>query len=214
MLLGLVVSATALSVASGIDWREYVSRGDMLWDGPKLETLNWLQGPFAGNGLLGTLITVEKNGCGTLYPGCSTSPHDPVLRVKVGRTDVWDTRVRGSKYSIGDQQYDTPRLPIGNLFIAPTTGAMARVGFRCNLYDANVTAVAYGADNGTLFNFTLWVAATTDIIVVDVYPPGAAAFTFLPDRAVPPVCSSDPFDHTPTAGTHGHPTPPHLQAHR
>ena len=116
-----------------------------------------------------------SGGCGTLYPGCSPTPALPVLRLKVGRTDVWDTRVRGSAHAIGDQQFDTPRLPIGNLFVAPTHGAaIARIGYRVNLFDANVTGTAFSAGGDALFHFELLVHALEHLIVLDVDPPGAA----------------------------------------
>ena len=92
-----------------VDWREYVSRADMVWNGEQVTTLNWMQSPFAGNGMLGVMVNTEAAGCGSLWPGCSGAPDAPVLRLKIGRVDVWDTRVRGSQYSVGDHQYDTPR---------------------------------------------------------------------------------------------------------
>lgn len=123
---------TTADQADTIDWRAYVSRADMVWNGPKVQTLSWLESPFVGNGMLGVMLNTEASGCGSLWPGCSATPASPVLRLKIGRLDVWDTRVMGSVHAVGDQQYDTPRLPIGNLFVSPTNrsaGAIDRVEY-------------------------------------------------------------------------------------
>jgi len=73
--------------------------------------------------------------------------------------------------------------------------------YRVNLYDANVTGTVFATDGTRLFSFTLLVHAVDHVAVLQINPPGAAAMVFLPDRAVPPVCSADPFaTSAPSAG--------------
>jgi hypothetical protein len=171
-----------------------VSRADMVWDAQKVTKLDWLNSPFVGNGMLGVMLNTEADGCGTLWPNCSRTPSSPVLRLKIGRIDVWDTRVKGSQHSVGDQQFDTPRLPIGNLFLSSSQGMIASIAYRVNLYDANITGATFSASGEQLFNFSLLVHALDHVVVLAVLPPGAAEMVFIPDRAVPPICASDPFN--------------------
>lgn len=93
----------ALSLSIGIDvkvnWRDFISRSDPLWkfstnDEKSMPTM-WFDSPFHGNGNLGMLViadTVTKNGIKKY-----------ILRFDVGRTDVWDVRMKGSKYAHGDR---------------------------------------------------------------------------------------------------------------
>lgn len=39
-------TAAAVANDTGIDWRDYVSRADMVWNSPTIQTLSWLQSPF------------------------------------------------------------------------------------------------------------------------------------------------------------------------
>ena len=90
---------------------------------------------------------------------------------------------------------DTPRLPIGNLFVSPAAAgdAIGRVEYRANLFDANITGAGFGINGTRLFGFTLLVHATEQVVILTVDPPGAARINYIADPAVPPVCSRDPF---------------------
>lgn len=92
-----------LSLSIGIDvkvnWRDFISRSDPLWrfntnDEKSMPTM-WFDSPFHGNGNLGMLViadTISRN---------RTKKY--ILRFDVGRADVWDVRMKGSKYAHGDR---------------------------------------------------------------------------------------------------------------
>ena len=44
MLVAVFLAVAAMG-AGDIDWRDYVSRADMVWDGPQVQTLSWLDSP-------------------------------------------------------------------------------------------------------------------------------------------------------------------------
>ena len=44
MMVGVFVAVVAMG-AGDIDWRDYVSRADMVWNGPQVQTLSWLDSP-------------------------------------------------------------------------------------------------------------------------------------------------------------------------
>ena len=82
-----------------VDWREFISRSDPLWvfntSKPETVPTMWFDSPFHGNGNLGMLILaerVQRNG-----------QEKYILRFDVGRADVWDVRMKGSKYAVGDR---------------------------------------------------------------------------------------------------------------
>ena len=93
----------SISLASpdvlSVDWREFISRSDPLWafniSKPETVPKMWFDAPFHGNGNLGMLIlldTIQRNG-----------QEKYILRFDVGRADVWDVRMKGSKYAYGDR---------------------------------------------------------------------------------------------------------------
>ena len=51
----------------------------------------------------------------------------------------------------------------------------------------------FAASGERLFAFTLLVHALEQGVLLTISPPGAGRTVFLADRAVPPVCSADPF---------------------
>ena len=98
-LLICIIAVTEASVDLDVDWRDFISRSDPLWefntsDNKSMPTM-WFDAPFHGNGNLGMLILSEKiqrNG-----------KDKYVIRFDVGRADVWDVRMKGSTYAHGDR---------------------------------------------------------------------------------------------------------------
>lgn len=103
MWIALWYLLISISLASpdvlSVDWREFISRSDPLWafniSKPETVPKIWFDAPFHGNGNLGMLIlldTIQRNG-----------QEKYILRFDVGRADVWDVRMKGSKYAYGDR---------------------------------------------------------------------------------------------------------------
>ena len=103
VLLVSLLFALVLSVTTDlkVDWREFISRSDPLWkfDAKDENTMpvKWFDAPFHGNGNLGMLVLVEK-------VMRNDSPKY-IFRFDVGRADVWDVRMKGSKYAHGDSYF-------------------------------------------------------------------------------------------------------------
>jgi alpha-L-fucosidase 2 len=75
------------------NWESFLAQNDMEW---VVKPVNWDEGAFIGNGLMGAMIYGEENG-----------QKRNVLRFVSGRTDVTATRT--------DQPGFAPRVPIGEL---------------------------------------------------------------------------------------------------
>ena len=100
-------TATA-PLADAVDWAAFLARNDLTWSQPPL---NWIEGPFVGNGLLGAMIFHD--------------PKDPqVLRLDLSRSDLY------SKSGVGGI-----RVPTGHLELKPV-GKITGVDYRLNLHDA------------------------------------------------------------------------------
>ena len=132
-------------VKTNINWKKLLTSQDLVWT--KMP-LNYYEGPYVGNGLLGTVFfkdTVLANS----------------IVFEIGRVDIYDHR---TAEQIKDK-YPWPkvRLPIGKLVLT-TIGNIQSVNFRTNLYDAEVTGTIV-TDKGTVL---LTCIAPTDqkIIIV------------------------------------------------
>ena len=88
------------------------------------------QAGWVGNGLLGLQFRTSRAFVG--------APYGNVLRIDVGRRDVWDTRAPGSPYSQGSALLDRPRLPIGYWTLSPT-GAVLRGAMRLSVAEAELS---------------------------------------------------------------------------
>ena len=112
----LLATYAGMSHAS-IALRDYVTRADPVWNVSlvgKVQHLTWMSGAFVGNGMLGIMLTTENGG------QWGAPNETSVLRLKIGRVDVWDTRVNGSSYSIGKMETDTPRWGQGEFVLVET----------------------------------------------------------------------------------------------
>ncbi len=132
-------------VKSGIDWKNFLSDQDMLFDSLSAK---WDEGIFLGNGLLGVMIYREDAN---------------TIRFDIGRTDVTDHRT-GINPSIG-----RARMPIGK-FLFHTAGNIRDIQLRLDLWNAEVKGKII-TDKGTI-DLQALVAATKDIIIVNANYPG------------------------------------------
>ena len=99
-----------------------------------------------GNGLLGTILfkdDVEPN----------------TLRFEIGRTDVYDHRIKGAN------AYESCRLPIGQLLLTPV-GEITKTEIRQDLWNAEIRGVLT-TTVGTI-TFRCYVPSNEEFIVVDM----------------------------------------------
>ena len=102
-------------VSLKIDWPAFLAKQDPVWN---RMPANYYEGPFAGNGLLGTVLYRDD---------LSTNS----LRFEIGRTDVYDHRP-------GNAMHYRCRLPIGHLLITPV-GRITAADFRTDLWNGEIT---------------------------------------------------------------------------
>ena len=150
-----------------VDWAEFLRKHDMVWafkgtDGPEKFPRRYHEFPFIGNGVLGAGLAVEKQGGGG----------GVVIKLHIGRSDVWDRRKGSSKLSFGnDFQMDRPRLILGHFELKlPRMGGGAverldRGRMRLVLHDATVTASLEFA-SGAKVGVTAYAHATRDVLVI------------------------------------------------
>lgn len=121
-LAGLAVGATGLTPAfaetascEDVDWAGFLGTADLIWT--KMPT-TWYQGPFLGNGFLGSGIYAE--------------PGHNAIRFNVQHSQVQDHRPEyGSLFGLA-------RLPIGYFTLEPV-GAITAIDWRMNLWNAELT---------------------------------------------------------------------------
>ena len=113
ILPALLILCEARAVEMRVSWPEFMARHDMIWD--RLPA-DYYEGPFVGNGLLGTVIFKDGQQANT-------------LRFEIGRVDVYDHRTKGGQ-AVG-------RLPIGQLLLTPV-GEIQKVNLRTDLWNAEI----------------------------------------------------------------------------
>ena len=121
-LAGLAAGATGLTPAfaemtacEDVDWAGFLGTADLIWT--KMPT-TWYQGPFLGNGFLGSGIYAE--------------PGKNAIRFNVQHSQVQDHRPEyGSLFGLA-------RLPIGYFTLEPV-GAITAIDWRMNLWNAELT---------------------------------------------------------------------------
>ncbi|WP_404310095.1 glycosyl hydrolase family 95 catalytic domain-containing protein [Neorhodopirellula lusitana] len=94
-----------------VNWKQFLSRHDLVWtEAPKA----WHDGPFLGNGLLGSMVhQVDEH----------------TIRISLGRADVEDHKTSGQAF------ISQSRLPNG-YFLLKTVGAITGFKGRLDLYNA------------------------------------------------------------------------------
>ena len=137
--------AQARAVELRVDWPDYMARHDMIWD--KMPA-DYYEGPFVGNGLLGTVIFKDDQQPNT-------------LRFEVGRVDVYDHRTKGVN-GVG-------RLPIGQLLLTPV-GEIQIINLRTDLWNAEIRGEITTAA-GTL-KLRCYVPSGSELIVLNLTSTG------------------------------------------
>ncbi len=135
------------SKSSSINWPAFLAQHDLRWN--KMPT-NYYEGPFAGNGLLGTVFFKD-----TLLPN--------TIGFEIGRTDVYDHRT--AEQIKGKYPWPKVRLPIGKLLLQ-TAGTITGVNFRTNLWDAEITGTIT-TDKGSI-SLMCYVPSGEKVIVVNL----------------------------------------------
>jgi len=97
-----------------IDWKDFLSRHDMLW---RRLPGNWREAPWTGNGMLGSMLWIEGNA----------------LRIQTFRGDVQAHR----PMTHGTSGFTRARLQIGSYYLAPSAKPVG-CDLRLSYYDAEV----------------------------------------------------------------------------
>jgi alpha-L-fucosidase 2 len=104
----------ASMVGLDVDWPSFLSKQDPIWS---RMPANYYEGPFAGNGLLGTILYRDESSTNSLH-------------FEIGRTDVYDHRP-------GNPMHYRCRLPIGHLLLTPV-GRITSAEFRTDLWNGEI----------------------------------------------------------------------------
>lgn len=160
LFLALAVVTTA---RADIDWPTFMANQDMTWT--KLPG-NWYDGPFMGNGALGTYIIKE--------------PGKNAIRVDIGNSMVHDHRTddRGI--------YGRCRLLIGYFLLEPV-GEITGCDLRLSLYDATTTGTIHTTAGD--IHLRAFVASEAPYIVVETETTGGEKnfkWQFCPEKADSP----------------------------
>jgi alpha-L-fucosidase 2 len=147
LFLALILAGLFPSIARAVppvslkvDWLAFLAKQDPVWN---RMPANYYEGPFAGNGLLGTILYRDD---------LSTNS----LRFEIGRTDVYDHRP-------GNPAHYRCRLPIGHLLLTPV-GRITSAGFRTDLWNGEITGTLI-TDAGTI-RLRCFVPPDQDVIVL------------------------------------------------
>jgi hypothetical protein len=153
LIISSLISYTLYGQTSGnslvqlkVDWQKYLAQHDLVWNQMPAD---YYEGPFVGNGLLGTVIFKDDQKPNT-------------LRFEIGRVDVYDHRTKGGN-SVG-------RLPIGQLLLTPV-GEIQKINLRTVLWDAEVQG-EITTTAGTL-KLRCFVPSGAQLIVLNINSTGA-----------------------------------------
>ena len=153
-------------------WRTVLDDADLVW---QRMPATWYEGPFLGNGFLGSGIYAE--------PGAGTS----AVRFNVQHSEVQDHRPEfGSLFGLA-------RLPIGHFTLEPV-GTITGVDWRLGLRDAELTGTLT-TDRGTL-GLRALVHNDRSVLAVEVTPSeGERGFrwVFHPANAISPRAAFKPL---------------------
>ncbi|MEU1168644.1 Tat pathway signal sequence domain protein, partial [Streptomyces sp. NPDC005921] len=153
-------------------WDRFLRGQDLLWS--RLPTL-WYEGPFLGDGLLGSMIYQE--------PGANQV-----------RFTVQHGRVQDHRPQFGSG-WGTARLPVGHLTLEPV-GTITDVDWRLSLWNAELT----GTVTTTAGTLTLAALIHDEVLAVRATAAGGeqVSWTFHPEEAISPrkIQESPPAGYT------------------
>jgi alpha-L-fucosidase 2 len=112
----LCTGAALIAADASVDWPGFLARQDPVWH--RMPT-TYYEGPFVGNGLVGTVAFQDDKQPNT-------------LGFELGRTDVYDHREGGPT------AHYRCRLPIGRLLLT-AVGKITAVNLRTDLWNAEIT---------------------------------------------------------------------------
>ncbi|MGP4007502.1 glycosyl hydrolase family 95 catalytic domain-containing protein [Streptomyces sp. 4N124] len=154
------------------EWQEFLAAQDPVW---KRMPRTWYEGPFLGNGLLGSIVYQE--------------PGRNALRFTVHHSEVQDHRPEfGSDWGVA-------RLPVGNLLLHPV-GTITGADLRLDLWNAEITGTLT-TDKGTIRLRALVHNDRTLLLVTARADAGERNFRweYVPSPAVSPrIVREDPPD--------------------
>jgi alpha-L-fucosidase 2 len=152
LLLGFVLASVMLPLTWNggnvfaevdIDWPAFLGRNEMVW---KTLPNSWNNGPFTGNGRLGTIFWLDDK---------------EALHFEISRGDLYDNRRMQGFGTL----FARCRLPNGHFKLA-FTGGNPIGGMRLDLWNAEVTGhFSAGTNEWTFRSFT---HATEDVIMVEL----------------------------------------------
>ncbi len=163
LLMGLGALQAQEVVKVKVDWKEFLSRHDLVWsEAPK----SWYDGPFMGNGMLGSMLHQLD---------------DHTIRISLGRGDVEDHQTGGPPF------ISQSRLPNG-YFILKTVGKITGFDGRLDLYNAE-TRVRVKTDKGHV-DLQALVHSDDMLIIYDLKPTKeelGISLKFVPLKAIAPA---------------------------
>jgi alpha-L-fucosidase 2 len=165
MLAFLTLASYGLAgnVQRSIDWPQFLKQHDLVWTEPPKA---WHDGPFLGNGMLGSMLHQLD---------------DHTLRISLGRSDVEDHKTTGAAF------ISQTRLPNG-YFILKTSGKITGFEGRLDLYHAEVRARIV-TEKGHI-DLLGMVHSEDMVIAYDLKPSGgemAMQLDFVPLKAIAPA---------------------------
>lgn len=156
-------AATAAEVQVDVNWPDFLARHDLVWEESPMA---WHDGPFMGNGMLGTMLHQLD---------------DHQLRISLGRADAEDHKKKGPPF------ISQSRLPNG-YFTLTTAGKITGFEGRLDLYNAE-TRVCVTTDQGSL-DIRAIVHSEDMVIAYELTPSGGekgARLDFVPLKAIAPA---------------------------
>lgn len=153
----------ATEVDNRVDWQSFLARHDLTWESLPAA---WDAGAFLGNGLLGAMIYLDRDGG---------------LRWDIGRSDVTDHR--GKPGESPNATFDRARLPIGRFELQPV-GKIVGGTMRLDLWNAEARGTLK-TDAGQV-EFRSFVHAVDSAIVVELKTEGResqCAWKWIPDES-------------------------------
>lgn len=149
------------NVSRDIDWPAFMQKQDMIWN---VLPTDWDEGPFLGNGMMGTMIYK--------YPG------ENFIRFDVGNSSVHDHRPGGGLY-------DIPRLLIGQMALHPK-GEITGGEMRLDLWNAEARGTIHTTEGE--IRFRALVHADKMCLIAEITAEGNEDYEWewLPARADSP----------------------------
>lgn len=156
-------------------WADFLAGQDLVW---KRVPTKWSQGPFLGDGGLGSMVYAVGNR----------------IKFTVQHAEVQDHRTTGGS------AWGVPRLPVGHVLLTPV-GAVRAVDWRLDLWHAELVGTIT-TDRGSL---RLHAIITEGVLGLSVTPSGdeRADLVFVPEKAIPPRAATE----NPPAGYEFNPDP-------